>query len=425
MMLNKNTTILSDKGTEYTISSLISSGTGQGDVYKVTSGGTEYAMKLFYNEGEEKLLEQIRVLMKRGKACSAYVYPLDVVRVDGRIGYIMEYVPDSYYPGSVLYNGIEKDGAREELPFHMKLSILYNLAEAVSILYNAGLAMLDLKFDNLKIDLDDCSVKIIDTDTIVRENGESIVEGTIGFMPPLTMLRKEAPSKYNDSYALAVMIFMSLIGNHPLMGKAGDVPHDGDMETYLLAEHPLYVAHPTDLSNRPSPEDEHVTLKLAKYPDVFLKAMEKTFVDGLYVREKRTTPEEWIMVLKQVYDLTYCCTECGEEQFFTDRASNICSCCGYPIRKPLLLKGDKTVPLFVGNAIIDSSIWDKNVKSHEILKVVTTPYSGKCGLLVEQGKVILSFSTGQKVVFEKGKMVPLFMNAEYEYEQKTFRMEEM
>lgn len=424
-MLNKNTVITSERNTKYIVISLISSGTGQGDIYKVSSDGREYAMKLFYGEDEEKLLEQINILMKRGKACTAYVHPLDIVRIDGRIGYIMEYVPDSYLPGSILYNGIERDGAREELPFHTKLSLLYDLAEAVAVLYHAGLAMLDLKFDNLKVDPESGSVKIIDTDTIVSANGKNIIEGTVGFMPPLTMLRKEVPSKYNDSYALAVMIFMTLIGNHPLMGRAGDMPHDCDMETYLFAENPVYVAHPTDDSNRPSPEDEHISRKLAKYPKVFLDAMQKTFVDGLYDGEKRTTPEEWLSILRQVYELAYCCSECGEEQFFTDHSSVVCSCCGSRIMKPLLLKGDKVVPLFLGSPVIESNVWNENSKPREILKVVTTPYRAKCGLLVEQGKLILHFQNGRSVVFEKGKTVPLFMNAEYEYEQKIFRMEEM
>ena len=424
-MLNKKTVIVSDKNVEYIVDSLISDGTGQGDIYKVLSDGKEYAMKLFHAGDEEKMTEQIRILMRRGKACPAYVHPLDIVRIDGRIGYIMEYIPDSFLPGSVLYNGIDRVGVREELPFHTKLSVLYNLAEAIAVLYRAGLAMMDLKFDNLKIAPEDWSVKIIDTDTIVGGNGKSIIEGTVGFMPPLTMLQKEVPSKYNDSFALAVIIFMTLIGNHPLMGKAGDVPHDSDMETYLFAEHPVYIAHPMDKSNRPSADDACVEQKLNKYPQVFLSAMERTFVDGLYDREKRTTPDEWCEVLRGVYDISYCCTECGEEQFYTDTVSTVCSFCGNPIIKPLLMCSEKKVPLFLGNVITESDLWNGTDKSQTILQVTTTPYSTKCGLLVEHGKLTLHFPNGNDVVFDKGKVAPLFMNAEYEYNQKTFKMEEM
>lgn len=425
MMLNKNTVVHSESGTEYKVDSLISSGTGQGDVYKVIADGSEYAMKLFYGGDEEKMLEQIRVLMKRGKACPAYVHPLDIVRIDGRIGYVMEYVPDSFLPGSALYNGIERDGVREELPFHTKLSVLYNLAEAISVLYHAGLAMLDLKFDNLKINPEDCSVKIIDTDTIVSTNGKSIIEGTVGFMPPLTMLQKEVPSKYNDSYALAVIIFMTLIGNHPLMGKAGDVPHDSDMETYLFAEHPVYVAHPTDDSNCPSEDDVSVIDKLAKYPQPFLEGMEKTFVDGLFDQEKRTAPDAWCVILQQVYDQSFCCSECGEEQFYTDKASHTCSCCGNPIIKPLWLRGEKGIPLFLGGSITDDDLWNGIAKPQVIMKVTASPYNMKCGLSIERGKLTVRFPGGNEVVFDKGKLAPLFMNAEYEYEQKHFRTEEM
>ena len=149
-MLLKDTVIVSESNQEYIIMSLISSGTGQGDIYKVSCEGQEYALKLFYARESDLMRQQIQVLMKRGKACPEYVHPLDILSIEGRLGYIMEYIPDTYLSGSILYNGVERDGYREELPFHLKLSVLHSLAEALSVLYNANLAMMDLKFDNLK-----------------------------------------------------------------------------------------------------------------------------------------------------------------------------------------------------------------------------------------------------------------------------------
>ena len=423
-MLLKDMILLSETNKEYKIVSLVSSGTGQGDIYKVNCDGQEYALKLFYDGESDLMRQQIQVLMKRGKACPEYVHPLDIVSVDGRLGYIMEYIPDTYLSGSVLYNGVDNNGYREELPFHIKLSVLHSLSEALSILYNANLAMMDLKFDNLKINPDNWSIKILDTDTVVSsKDGKSLIEGTVGFMPPLTMKREEIPTKYNDSYALAVIIFMSLLGSHPLMGQMGDVPQTCDIETYLFSENPIYVWHPTDKRNRPTFDTQVTENKLLKYPKAFLDAMEKTFVDGLYQKEKRTSPTEWCEILKKVYDSSYCCMECGEEQFF-DNNKHYCDSCDAKLVKPLLIVGDRSVPIFMGSVVSSCDLWSSSVAQDSFITIANTRYKGKAGLLVKGDAIKLMLSDNQVVEFSKGKVVPLFTNATYEYHNKKFIIQE-
>ena len=423
-MLLKDTVLLSETNQEYRIVSLISSGTGQGDIYKVACDGREYALKLFYDGESDLMRQQIQVLMKRGKACPEYVHPLDIVSAEGRLGYIMEYIPDTYLSGSVLYNGVENNGYREELPFHIKLSVLHSLSEALSILYNANLAMMDLKFDNLKINPEDWSIKILDTDTIVSsKDGKSLIEGTVGFMPPLTMKREETPTKYNDSYALAVIIFMSLLGSHPLMGQMGEIPQSCDIETYLFAENPIYVWHPTDKRNRPTADTQVTENKLMKYPKVFLDAMEKTFVAGLYQKENRTSPIEWCEILQKVYDDSYCCLECGEEQFF-ENSIHYCDSCDAKLVKPLRIVGDHSVPIFMGSVVSSSDLWETSTVQDSFVTITATRYKGKAGLLVKADVVKLILPNDQTVEFSKGKVVPLFTNATYEYHNKKFIIQE-
>ncbi len=425
-MLRQGQTVESDSRIVYTVDELISYGTAQGDVYRVLDDmGTTYALKMFHAGEEERMLKQIRILMNRGHACPAYVHPLDVVRMDGGIGYVMEYIPDTYLSGSVLVNGVEHDGCREELPFHVKMSVLHNLAEALAILYNANLAMMDLKFDNIKICPEDASVKILDTDTVVdSDDGEGLIEGTVGFMPPLTMRHEEAPGKYNDSYALAVMIFMALMGTHPLVGTAGDVPHNCDTETYLFSEHPVFVMHPADTSNRPCEEDYRTEEKYGKYPAAFREAMERTFVAGLYDKEKRTTPTEWCEVLKRVYEESYCCVECGEEQFFLTTDTVACDCCGCMLVKPLLLSADYHVPLYFGRRILTRELWESTGDVLPAFRVVATRYGGKWGLLSETGEITLTFEGGERIEFPRGRPVPLFMNGTYQFKNKPFVIKE-
>ena len=424
-MLYKDTVLVSESDQRYTIVSLISSGTGQGDVYKVLCNGDEYALKLFYAGDSDVMREQIQVLMKRGKACAEYVHPIDIVSIDGRLGYIMEYIPDTYLPGSVLYNGIQRDNYREELPFHIKISVLYRLAKALSVLYNANLAMMDLKFDNLKINPQNWQIKILDTDTVVNSNdGKSIIEGTVGFMPPLTMRREEAPTKYNDSYSLAVIIFMSLLGSHPLMGKMSEIPQSCDIDTYLFAKNPIYIWHPTDVRNRPTQDSFMTENKLRKYPEVFLQAMEKTFVDGLYEKEKRSTPNEWCEILEKVYAGSYCCLECGEEQFLDRSCTSICDSCGSVLIKPLIMVGDKCIPLFMESVISSCKLWNSSDSEDEFATVVPTRYKGKAGLLVKSDPIKIIFSDDEQIEFSKGKIAPLFINTIYQYHNKKFRIQE-
>lgn len=423
MMLIKDTMIISETNKAYIIASLISTGTGQGDIYRVTYNGKSFAMKLFYEGESDYLREQISILIKRGKACPEYVCPLDIINYDGRLGYIMEYVPDSYLPGSILYNGIENEGRRQMLPFHIKISVLHSLAQAVSILYNANLGIMDLKFDNFKINPKDWSIKILDTDTIVASgNNKPLIEGTVGFMPPLTMKREETPSKYNDSFALAVIIFMSLLGSHPLMGGMAELQQKCDIETYLFAENPIYVWHKIDITNR---TDNPLTeSKLIKYPKILLDAMEKTFVDGLYNKEIRTSPDEWCDILQKIYNDSYCCIECGEEHFFENCNLKICDSCGAELIKPLMIVGDKSVPLFFGNQISSNDLWDSSTNQDYFATITATKYRGKAGLLVNLESIKLIFSENQTIEFLKGKIAPLFTNATYEYQNKKFIIKE-
>ncbi len=426
-MLSRDQILTSESGRVYTVSALISSGTAQGDIYRVSSGGTEYALKLFHDGEENQVRAQIQALMRRGQACAAYVHPLDILCVDGRLGYTMEYIPDTYLSGSVLYNGVEEDGRRVALPYHIKMSVLYNLSEALAVLYNANLALMDLKFDNLKIHPETYDIKILDTDTVVKsEEGHALVAGTVGFMPPLTMRMQETPGKYNDSFALAVIIFMTLLGSHPFVGKRGDEPlppGSTDVENYLFCEHPVYVAHPTDESNRPSAESFCTASKLKKYPAVFTRAMEQTFVDGLFCREARTSPIAWCDILKETYDASYCCAMCGEEHFFGSHET-VCDGCGERLQKPLLAVGERTLPLYFGCPIHAADLWSGVGDRPPFCRVETTPYAGKYGLFVENDPITLAFSDGESIVFAKGKIVPLFLGATYVYQNKYFTLKE-
>lgn len=421
MKLKPNQKILSeDKSKEFVVDSLIHSGTGQGDIYKVHSGKDVYAMKLFHTGNVKDISRQIENLKRRGKASSAFVHPLYVVKVEENIGYVMEYVGGEYYAdGYILFNGEEcvtagGDTVRIELPFNQKIAALYNIAQAINILYEADIALADLKFDNIKINTRDYSVKILDIDTAIGGRTKPIVTGTIGFMPPLTMRGEEAPDKYNDSYALAVMIFMTLIGGHPLRGRLYEEPCNTDIDTYTFATNPVYIYNKKDTSNRPLASDKRVIERMKKYPKYFLDAMHKTFVDGLFDKKKRVEPREWEEILLRLYQEHYLCKHCGEEHFFGGKEKK-CNICGTQLEPPIkmICEGSAVsgVYLFNGMEIYTKDLWE-DTNSIQLFKVVVTKYDRKYGLqLMTSDTVTMSLSNGLSKTFSLGETIPIFMDA--------------
>lgn len=416
-LLKRNTVITSAKnGQEYIVDAVISSGTGQGDIYKVHNDKGTFALKLFHSGNDKKLLKQFDLLIKRGKICTTYVYPLDIIQHGEHVGYVMEYIGKEYKDASVLFNGIEKDGQKIELAFDKKLTLLYNITDAFRILNEADLGLMDIKFDNIKVNLEDGTIKVLDTDTIVYTKDKSIVMGTIGFMPPLTMRGEEKPNKYNDSYALAVLIFMTLIGSHPLIGRLSEKPCHSNIEQYMFAAHPVYVFHKQDVSNRPIAADERsqnqqrTIDRIKKYPEYFREAMHQTFVQGLYDGEKRTTPREWLEIFDKLYEESYTCQNCGEELFFGGVLKK-CDVCGKELVQPVrICCGKKSIPLFNGNKIFTSDLWNDGA-DYELFKIVVSEYDKKFGLYcVARDAVGLELKNGLCKSFGQGDIIPIFLD---------------
>lgn len=426
--LYKGTRFTGENGNDYVVTKVISTGTGQGDIFLVQNARKEkFAFKLFHKGDKKILREQIEKLMKRGHATDSYVFPLEIAEVDGRLGYLMEYVGKEYLPAAALYNGVkDADGRIVSLEWTDKIALLYEIAHSLSVLNNANLGIMDVKFDNIKIDIENRRVKILDTDSIVYTKDKTVVIGTVGFMPPNTMLRKEKPNQYNDVYAMAVMIFMSLIGIHPLEGSRRDRQCNEEISRYLFGTHPVYVFHPTDTSNRPTPQDRYgrnqqVAIdKMEKYPAYFQKAMERTFVDGLYDGKKRVTLDEWKEILERLYADGYICENCGEEYFFENTYKD-CKACGKELHRPIFLQSDKNVPLFNGITVFSDELF-ASANRYEVFKVVVTKYDKRYGLENRtRGDVVLRLKNGEERTFSRGEAFPIFLDSEITVENKIIK----
>lgn len=412
--------IYSEDGAKaFVVDSLIHTGSGQGDIYKVRSDQDVYAMKLFHTGNMKRLHRQISRLQKRGKASSAFVHPLYTVKAGERVGYVMEYVGEHYKNASILFNGIERDMGdgnvvRMELPFYQKLAILNSIISALMIPFEADIVIADVKFENIKINMSDFSVKILDTDTAVGGDSKPIVSGTIGFMEPRVMRGEIAPNKYSDAFSLAVMIWMTLISGHPLRGKRYYEPCTQNIDTYMFATNPVYVYHRKDNTNRPAACDRRVIERMKKYPAYFLDAMHKTFVDGLFEGEKRVEPREWLDIIARLYADHFICKRCGEEHFF-DTADKACHICGTPLEVPIKLvcrtSGLPGVHLFNGFEIWSGDLIDEQ-NSFQLFRVVVSDYDRKYGLLCTSSQTVtLELKNGMTKSFGRGDVIPIFMDS--------------
>ncbi len=428
-VLPEGTRVEGERGAFYTVLSLLSNDTGQANIYTVEKDGRVYVLKLFFrkeNEAEnEAMLSQIAVLMRRGEASDAFVTPLDIIRHEGRVGYVMEYVSREYTDGVYLVNGIDGD-IQNQVPFAVKLTVLYGIAEAVRALFDAGLAIMDLKLDNVKFDPVTGAVRILDIDTIVSDGARGFVIGTPGYMPPLVMRGEEDPDKYADCFALAVIIFQTLFRFHPFEGRAEEVELDEDRFEYLYALHPVFVFHPTDDSNRPTEACAMYERRYERYPAFFTDAFLRTFVYGLFEnKEVRTSPEEWCHLIERLYESSFSCSVCAEEHFIEREDITLCEVCGEPLLKPLLLEGDKSVPLYLESELSEEQIWFGGSRDRIVFRVVKTEYNGKFGLETPLSSLRLLFDDGRLITFERGKTAPLFLGARYLFEDKEFSLRQI
>lgn len=428
-ILYKGTRIKGKNGGLYVVESLINHSTGQGDVYKIKNDRKEvFALKLFHSGDRKKNLLQIERLIRRGQACEAFVTPIEIVECEGRVGYVMEYVGKEYDSAAVLFNGVEENGRIVELGWTEKLAFLGQIAESFLVLNRAGLGVMDIKFDNILVNLADRSIKILDTDTIVYKGDEPMVLGTVGFMPPDTQTRREEPNEYNDAYAIAVLIFMALLGAHPLDGKRRNQPCNENIDAYLFGTHPVYLFHPSDTSNRPIPRDgygmnqQRTIDKFKRYPKYFKDAMQKTFVAGLHDGKKRTTIEEWCEILERLYGDSFICETCGEE-FFFHNADKVCPVCKQPVVKPVFLQSEdgKSVALFNGLTIFSTDLFF-TTGQYDLFRVAETVYDGRFGLENLQSEpVLLKLPNGTVRQYRQGEAIPIFLDSEIVAENKTLR----
>jgi len=326
-------------GASYSVDALVGTG-GQGEVYRVSGGPQELALKWYFPESattaQRDALE--RLTMQAGMD-KRFLWPLELAvapEVKG-FGYLMPLRATRF---KSLFDLMKR---QVEPSFRTLMTIGIELAESYWQLHARGLCYCDISFGNVFIDPVTGEVLICDSDniTIDRHAGNRII-GTPRFMAPEVVLGGP-PTSDSDRFSLAVLLFYMLHLSHPLEGRSEHDIHCMDMRAMrrLFGEEPIFIFDPTNATNRPVPGfQDHAETYWKLYPLELRELFIRSFTVGLRdARDGRVRETEWRSALVRARDAVFYCSACASESFFDAANPDVgrCWACGEPLRAPLRL----------------------------------------------------------------------------------------
>jgi serine/threonine protein kinase len=315
-----------------------------------------------------------RILEGPGGADLAQLYrwPYDTVNYEGRLGLVVPvFEPNFFFEhgsanGDMLgIRGKEKQGKwfasahhrtafldpRERGHWIDYLRVALRITRAVRRMHAAGLAHSDLSYKNVLVDPLNGSACIIDIDgLVVPGKFPPDVVGTPDFIAPEVVAsshlapsdpKRLLPSIATDRHALAVLIYMYLLGRHPLQGRKVHDPDDAANDDHLaMGPRALWVEHPSDRSN--SINLAHVRKTALPWADtaklpfticgpLLGELFRRAFVDGLHDPSRRPTAEEWERALVLTADMLLPCdkADCEAGMYVFDNSRHpACPLCG-------------------------------------------------------------------------------------------------
>ena len=338
---------------------------GQGIVYRVRfDTGEERALKWFFVgnfDSPRKFYTHLADNIKNGAPSEAFLWPEQLTEyVEGEpFGYIMKLYPKGYesFAKFLLAKVQFKDNAA-------MVDAALNMVNAFKLLHNKGYNYQDLNDGNFSINPHDGKVLICDNDNVVGHGADSGILGKSRYMAPEVVRGEKKPDKQTDRFSLAVVLFLLLVGYHPLEGKRTNYPVlTTKYEKRIYGENPLFIFDEQDKSNAP-----HETLH--KYapamwnnlPSFVRKTFQRAFSqDSLLEGRNRPLEQDWFHVLVRLKSSIVHCPYCGEEMFLESDAATTCpkSKCKRSVKAAGYLKFNGrasqavTVPIFRNAALYD------------------------------------------------------------------------
>ncbi|MEN3202914.1 MAG: hypothetical protein ABDK87_04205 [Atribacterota bacterium] len=312
---------------------------GEGEVYFSRCGN--FVVKVYHDQAlpQEKgaLLQRVLELGKNlGEEANFLCWPVALVQeLDGwrRIGVVTKRVPRPPFRELVdyIFSPREfKEAVEKGANWLNYLQIAHSIARIVAALHGKGCAHADLHFSNFLVDITKGLAVLIDLDGLVVPGFlPPQVAGMMPFMAPEVVLRNATPSQKTDRHSLAVLLFHTLLFRNPLQPLVCYAEDPEEDERLGWGKMALFSEHPCDFRHRPKrlgiPLFRRGVLSYRILPPSLQELVEQSFLDGLFVPERRPLAREWERALFFSFFELWRCNRCA--QYFP-----------YPYWLPLLLR---------------------------------------------------------------------------------------
>ena len=336
-IIEKKIKIVDKNNVAVSVNSLISDSGGQGDVYRATYKGHEYALKWYCKHSDDVIggaqySTISKIYGEDKKPSEKFIWPLILVTEENpsdgkKFGYLMELLPDGYFEMEDFLRMDEDPKAVRFNSYNSMLVAGMNLAAAMSKLHYKGWSYKDLNPKNFAINPENGDVLVVDNDNVSVDGDLCSVKGMKGYMAPeIPKSNYELnPNRVTDYYSLATVLYRLFFVDHPMEGKAWEkYPLCTDkVEDYLYAIKPIFHFDPNDDSNRPTEVYAPNALERWRAMPQELRALFiRAFTEGIKEPSKRPPENEWISTIAKSRDKLIRINQ-GREQFvnFSDLKS--------------------------------------------------------------------------------------------------------
>jgi len=410
---------------------------GQGTVYKVLIEGTreERALKWYFIENVKEpktFYENLKGNIKIGTPSPSFVWPEELTEwVNGTFGYIMRIFPREYKSFSKYLNALARFGSYDAM-----VNAALNIVAAFKELHNKGYNYQDLNDGNFSINPSTGDVLICDNDNVMGHGQSAGVLGKARYMAPEVVRGEKTPDRQTDRFSLSVVLFMLLVGNHPLEGSKTNVPCLTDkFDKKFFGTEPLFIFDENDAENCPRTGLHQNAIDFWPcFPSYIQAAFKRSFSQESLLQAKgRLLEQEWLHLLVQLKSSIVKCPHCDQDMFLESKGHTKCAECGKKVTSVGYLKFVKKrsnveicVPICEGVCLYD---YHMSESSEDYLDVAATVLvkPGKFGLkntskyrwtvISSEGKTstkqpdeIALLSLGSKIDFGNGNIAEIMPN---------------
>ena len=390
--LERNQQLTLADGRSITVMDKLGEG-GQGIVYQVRldDTGEAKALKWYYISklsDPKNFYEHLKSNIESGSPSPSFIWPEQLTARtsdDAPFGYIMDIYPKGYVGFSKYITARTNFSSVTAM-----IDAAINIVVAFEALHNKGYNYQDLNDGNFAINPKDGSVLICDNDNVMGHGYSSGILGKSRYMAPEVVRGEKKPDKATDRFSLAVVLFILLMGDHPLEGKRTNVPAlTSKYERRFFGEDPLFIYDKDDDSNRPIHGLHRNAIAKWKYfPSYIREAFQQSFSKESLrqgTSNSRLLEAMWVHALMCLKASLVKCPHCHAEIFMECDRDLKCPECqqnihpsGY-LRFPKRTNMNVMVPIY-GGARLYEYHRDTNAKNYTDAIAVILEKPGKFGL---------------------------------------------